>query len=400
MSTSARDRTRPRDRKRHIEEAAALAFSERGYHQVSMTALAAAVGISGPALYRHFPNKYALFLQSAFRVAHRLIENTEDVAALPVETGDDAVEQLELLINAVISTTIELRAVGGIYRWEGRYLEAEDRHRLTDEFTTLRARFTRRLSVLRDDASAEDVDVAVWTALSAVASVTAHRTVVAASSLEALLRDTAWRALLAPIPGADEEPSRPAAVASAPSRRRERLVAEAIGLFAARGYHDVTIEEIASAVELTASGVYRHFEGKAAILLEACERAATRLEEGTERARATAATDGAHAALRELAADYVARTDENHRLMRVYFADVSSLDPDDQRRLRALQRNYISQWTDLLIQARPSLSAREATVLVHAGFSVVADLLTRAHMRKQSATTQTIRMLEVVLGLE
>ena len=35
-------------------------FCERGYHRVGIDEIAAVVGISGPAVYRHFPNKYAM----------------------------------------------------------------------------------------------------------------------------------------------------------------------------------------------------------------------------------------------------------------------------------------------------------------------------------------------------
>ncbi len=47
---AAATRTRPKDRRQQIAMAAALAFSERGYHQVSLSDVADAVGISAPAL--------------------------------------------------------------------------------------------------------------------------------------------------------------------------------------------------------------------------------------------------------------------------------------------------------------------------------------------------------------
>ncbi|SKV49988.1 Transcriptional regulator, TetR family [Mycobacteroides abscessus subsp. abscessus] len=44
---------RPKDRKVQIAKASSDAFSESGYHAVSMEEIAARVGISAPALYRH-----------------------------------------------------------------------------------------------------------------------------------------------------------------------------------------------------------------------------------------------------------------------------------------------------------------------------------------------------------
>ncbi|BDZ65960.1 TetR/AcrR family transcriptional regulator [Agromyces mangrovi Wang et al. 2018] len=58
-------RRRPKDRKQRIEAAAAEAFSAHGFHAVGMEDIAAAVGVSAPALYRHYPSKYALFVACA-----------------------------------------------------------------------------------------------------------------------------------------------------------------------------------------------------------------------------------------------------------------------------------------------------------------------------------------------
>lgn len=52
---------RPKDRKVQIARAATDAFSELGYHAVSMENIAARVGISAAALYRHSQGKYDLF---------------------------------------------------------------------------------------------------------------------------------------------------------------------------------------------------------------------------------------------------------------------------------------------------------------------------------------------------
>jgi AcrR family transcriptional regulator len=44
--------------------ASAGLFEQRGYHNVSMDDIAAAVGITGPGLYRHFPNKHDVLVQA------------------------------------------------------------------------------------------------------------------------------------------------------------------------------------------------------------------------------------------------------------------------------------------------------------------------------------------------
>src|ERR1700687_1320073 len=53
----------PRNRKDLLLNAAAAQFRERGYHNVSLDDIAADVGISGPAMYRHFNGKQDVLAQ-------------------------------------------------------------------------------------------------------------------------------------------------------------------------------------------------------------------------------------------------------------------------------------------------------------------------------------------------
>lgn len=392
-------RRRPRERKQQIETAAALAFAESGYHQVSMSDVAQAVGISAPALYRHFPNKYALFVQTVFDIAHRLIVATEAEAGDPPESGADARARLDRILHAVITTTIDLRATGGVYRWEGRYLERADRDRLTREFRTLRERVEAPLAVLRPELDADDRALVTWAALGSIASITAHRTVASAKLLRNVLHTTAWRLLEARLPASDGESrtlARPEAAQG--DGRRERLVAAAVELFHARGYHDVSIEDIAGAVELTPSGVYRHYESKAAVLLEACRRAADQLERATLAARASASSPVD--VLRALCDDYVRHSFEHYQLLGVYRSDVAALDAADRSGLRDLQRAYLGEWVDELLRARPDLARKEALLLVHAGFNVVGDLGQALRFRTNAATSHRVSvLLQTTLGL-
>ena len=392
-----RPRTRPRDRKRHIEQAAALAFARQGYHAVSMQDIAAAVGISAPALYRHFPNKYALFVRTAMTLAHRLTEATDEAASAALESATDAKAMLDELLDAVIATTVELRATGGIYRWEGRYLDRPDRAALTAEFLLLRARFEAAHRCYRPEVGDEDRRVLVLAALSVVASITAHHTVVAARTLRGLLTTAAWRALDGDlsVEGPSWEPAPPAVHAA--EGRRERLIDSAVRQFAARGYNEVTIEDLAVEVDLTPSGVYRHFDGKPALLLAACDRAAVELERSVLQARESASIP--LEALQRLCRVYVAHSFAHRSLMRVYFSELGNLAPEQQRRLRALQRAHVADWVALLQAVRPELGGREAAVLVHAGLGVVADHMPLVASSDVLAQRRLTRLVEIVLGV-
>jgi tetratricopeptide (TPR) repeat protein len=63
-------------RRAQLLEAAAVAFGRRGYAAVGLGDIAAAVGISAPALYRHFPGKYALFAVPA-REKWQIVVNSQ-----------------------------------------------------------------------------------------------------------------------------------------------------------------------------------------------------------------------------------------------------------------------------------------------------------------------------------
>ena len=60
-------------RREQILTVAAQLFARHGFHGVSIADLGAAVGISGPALYRHFPGKEALLAELLVGISEHLL---------------------------------------------------------------------------------------------------------------------------------------------------------------------------------------------------------------------------------------------------------------------------------------------------------------------------------------
>jgi len=88
------DAERP-SRREQILQAAAQLFAERGSRAVGVDDVGAAVGVTGPAIYRHFASKDAMLAEMLLRISERLLEGGTRCVA---EAGDDVDAQLRALI--------------------------------------------------------------------------------------------------------------------------------------------------------------------------------------------------------------------------------------------------------------------------------------------------------------
>lgn len=69
------------DRQRQILDVAAEIFASKSFRDASTAEIAAAAGVSEPALYRHFKSKRDLYLTAIDRSASALMQDMRDVAA-------------------------------------------------------------------------------------------------------------------------------------------------------------------------------------------------------------------------------------------------------------------------------------------------------------------------------
>lgn len=366
-------RRHPVDRRQQIVRAGARAFADLGYHHVSLSAIAAEVGITGPALHRHFPNKYALFVACADALAGHLYDAwPPPPPGADLTTPDAAATQLHSVFEALTETTIRHRREGGIYRWEGRYLQRADRAAIAARYQQLVDRIAHLVTVLRPELDRDQAQFVAVAALSVVGSITAHRTSLAPDRIAALISRAAVRvAGTAAATAPPAVPSVPTRIATGRSARADDIVAGAIRLFHQKGYAEASIEEIAGAAGLSKSGVYRHFATKSDVLMAACTLTAHRLDRAVEGAGIRGVR--AEVALPRLVAAYVAHCVANHEQVSVYHTSIGSLAAPDRARLQALQRDHVALWTGLLRAADPVLEEREARFLALAAINVVTD---------------------------
>src|SRR3954470_14219292 len=104
----------PVTRRAEILAAAAELFARRGYHGVSIGDLGRAVGLTGPALYRHFRGKDAVLAQMLLDISERLLaEGTARAAAVP---GPD--EALDALLRWHIDFALDNPALITVHERE------------------------------------------------------------------------------------------------------------------------------------------------------------------------------------------------------------------------------------------------------------------------------------------
>src|SRR4030088_3191456 len=69
------------DRRSQLIAAAERLVADRGYLAVRLEDIGAAAGVSGPAIYRHFPNKEALLVELLVGISTRLLAGAPDGVA-------------------------------------------------------------------------------------------------------------------------------------------------------------------------------------------------------------------------------------------------------------------------------------------------------------------------------
>lgn len=117
-------RTDALTRREQILKEAARLFAERGFHGVGVDEIGAAVGISGPGLYRHFPGKDAMLAELLVGISGRLL----DGGRRRVAEADGVPEQvLASLIDGHIDFALDDRPLITLHDRELDRLRDSDR---------------------------------------------------------------------------------------------------------------------------------------------------------------------------------------------------------------------------------------------------------------------------------
>jgi AcrR family transcriptional regulator len=388
-------RRRPKDRKAQIAQASAEAFSALGYYGVSMEAIASRVGISATALYRHYSSKYELFRDAVLSLGQQLVECT----AFADDTATGNPEQtVHRLVAALVDTAMANRESGGLYRWEGRYLRGDDQATLIAQMRTVHRRIQRPLRKIRPELTSRQRWTLSTAVLSVIGSIVDHRAKLPAIQVRALLAELAHAVLVAELPDAEDtaEDRTPSASAVVETPKYEALLNESMRLFNMKGYRDTSMEDIATAVGMPASGIYKYFSGKSDILAAAFRRAADRLS--AELSTIVNTVPDHVDALTTVIDAYVTRSFDQPELDYVYYTERLNMTQADQKILRNLQRSTVESWVELVVSVRPEWTPGQARFAVHAAMSLVIDIGRLMRYQNSPHSRATVeRLLDLTL---
>ncbi|MYW69861.1 TetR family transcriptional regulator [Streptomyces sp. SID8379] len=389
---TARPARRPRDRKAQILAAAMECFRRSGYQATGMEDIAAAVGITAGALYRHFRSKQELLNRA-------LLDSAEQVQAV-AQNADG----LDAALADLSSFTLDHRAYASVWDRETRNLAPDDRAKATGSHAAIAETLASALGTERPELAADDALLLAWAAVTTIAGASYHHVELPRPGFEELLAATARAACDTALPDAPADATAAAGLPAPgsglrPVSRREALISTAIPLFAARGYLAVSMEDLGAAAGVSRPAVYTHFSGKADLLAAALHRESEAKWAGLARdlRRSTDASE----ALDRLLDSYARASVANRGAAGlVLVGDIAHLSEADQEALHRSQVDYVSEWVALLTTARPELGASEARVVVQSAFTML-NILPRLTLleRFTDPVTRLASIARSVLGV-
>jgi AcrR family transcriptional regulator len=193
-----------------------------------------------------------------------------------------------------------------------------------------------------------------------------------------------------------QSPSTPRSQAKAD--RRAALLGAAATLFARSGFNGVSIEDLGAAVGVSGPAVYRHFTAKQAVLAALLVGVSEDLVSGGR--SVVIATTNAATALQCLVRFHVNFALANPDVIRVQDRDLDSLAVSDRHRVRALQREYVELWVQVLQRVHPAVDEAHLRIRAHATFGLVNSTPHSARASAQPAVRALLEeMALAALGL-
>ena len=179
--------------------------------------------------------------------------------------------------------------------------------------------------------------------------------------------------------------------------RREAILNAALELFGRRNFDAVGMRDVAEACDLSATGIYRHFPNKEAVLIGLFDRLSDQLSAGM---RAASRADRPEEILAELIRFHASQAIAEPVLIPVYQREEASLPEQERTRFREVLRVYLSLWTDNLLSVRPDLSREEARTTAVAAFGAINSVAYhRSRLTPRALERVLVQIAARTLGL-
>jgi AcrR family transcriptional regulator len=378
---------RPRDRKQRIVTAAAQLFRDRGYHNVSLADVAGAVGITAPAVYRHFRNKHELLWLA---VQHGL--DDLDRSVRKAATIDE-------YIHVSVKAARDRHALVALWQREARHLSAEERAALRARVRRIAARLAGLIRADRPELGEADAMLVVWALLSVFASFANHRVTLPRRDYEQLLerlcRVVVGYRFVPAVTIVRTSPRTSPAMSQVALSRREQLLTSAIRLMDERGYRSVNMGEIGAATGIAGPSIYKHYSAKSDLLAAALSRGYEQLQAGITQALEGAGSSAQ--ALERLLAMQVEYAMQNRSLIAILISERDELPEKDAARVHRAQRDVLDTWVRVLDTACPGLNHAEARVTVNVVFAVINNLVRTPSIAARSGLAEQLHALGMQL---
>ncbi|WP_058856061.1 TetR/AcrR family transcriptional regulator [Nocardia jinanensis] len=363
-----------------MAEAAGELFRTQGYQNVGIEQIGAAVGLTGPAVYRHFKGKHDILVAALMRQT-RIVEELGERAD---NEGTTPLERLDLLLDGFGDLTAE-RDEATLWRREQRHLEPEQREVFRTHFSHFGGRIAASIMGVRPELAQRDAELLGFAVLTMYSNTSGIRGKLTPDRLKQIQSTVARAIVGCYLPERDADSTPPEiTVHRRPAGRRERILAAAADLFDERGFYDVRIDDIAAAAQISVSTFYQSADSKSDVLRAILKRGAEGLLYVT--ADALAPVREPQEVLGALIDTYIRQAMGLHgRIMKILATDLLYLSEEEQAALQATQREYVAEWEHALLARSDRLTGEDARSLAKATIGVITDISQTPEYREQPA---------------
>lgn len=366
-----RTRLTAAQRRQELAETAAAEFHRHGFHQVTLGGVAAAVGVTAPAVYRHYANKNAL-LAGAVESGLEEIE-----AALRAATADGG--ELDDILRHLTTAAMRRPDFWTLSQREMRYLHQSEQERARSRFRAVTDEIAGAISRWRPELDDGERDVLVTAAMAVLSTPSTQPTTLPPTRLAPILREAAEAAGTATLaPPGDPDAHGPSeqnpgpAPAAEHADRAAQILDTACTLFHRRGYAAVSLDDIGAAVGIAGPSIYHHYGSKAELLVATFDRVLAALPAVNEDTVPSAAMRS-----------YIDLARFEREAIGTFATETINLPAGDRPRIERALADDLASWTAMLRRERPGLDNAEAALLVQAARAAVHDVarLGRLHRR-------------------